>query len=295
MGMRKDAVFINAVCKAEEKNLLSYEALVRLSAAEFDEAIKMLHDYGYNEGVIDVQSFDIDELISKQVNSLINFIGEYSPNEYVENFLLATYLYNDIKAEYKRKLGAQCSKLYMAEKVKEITKGEYTHIDNETAKTLCELDLCDPSPAEIDIAITKAMYAYKLKMAKRSGSSLLIKYSKAEIDIVNLITMNRANRLHMTQNESDALFIYGGNFNLGEEIPKEYTEFDFKDPIKLETEADNYLLALASSQSCDMDSIGPLLSYILRKSSELKTVKMILVCIKSNARNEIPCRLRGIL
>ncbi len=292
--MRKDAVFVNAVCKAEEKNLLSYDALLRLSAATIDEAIKMLHDYGYNEGIMTESSFDIDRFISGQVRLLIDFIRQYSPTREAEDFLLARFLFNDIKAEYKRKRGASASKLYDSEWVKGISEGDYSVI-GDIAEKLYKLDEKECSSGEIDLALTKAMYDYKLGRAKKSKSSLLVRYAKAEIDVVNLVTSIRAEKLHLSDREKEDLFIHGGNFSLGAEIPKQYERFDFDDLTKLETQSDNYLLEIASSRSGDMDSIGPMLGYTLCKFSEFKTVKMILVCIKSNARNAIQSRLRGLV
>lgn len=292
--MRKDAVFVNAVCKAEEKNLLSAEALIRLSAASFDEAIKMLHDYGYNEGVLTEGSFDIDAFIGKQVGLLIDFIYENAPSKEVEDFLLAPYLFNNIKAEYKRKRGAASSRLYRT-KTLGIYEGDYSGLDNEIQKVLLRLDDRSPDSREIDRELTEAMYVYKKRKAKNSRSALLAEYIIAEIDVVNLITSRRADKLDLSESEKRELFIKGGSFDFNSEVPRRYEEFDFNNLIKLETQTDNYLLEVASSRSGDMNSVGPLLSYTLRKFSEFKTVKMILVCIKSDARNEISNRLRGLL
>ena len=294
--MRKDAVFSNAVCKAAEVDLLTPEALLRLSAADFDEAIKMLHDYGYNEGVITEGSFDIDRFIGGQISALIGFVKEYSPSSEVEDFIVAPYLFNNIKAEYKRKRGGAKTRLYDIDGAAGVADGDYSRLDAKIKEVLLSLDEQEVSSSDIDLALTKAMYEYKLKKAKKSGSGLLVKYAKAEIDTVNIITMQRSAKLNMSEAEKTKLFITGGNIKTDtEDLPKEYAEFDLNDLIKLETQADNYLLQLADSQSSNMDSVGPLLSYALRKSIEFKTVKMILVCIKSDARREIPLRLRGLL
>ena len=294
--MRKDAVFVNAVCKAEEIKLLSPEALLRLSAASFDEAVKMLHDYGYNEGILTDGSFDIDRFIGRQINLLIDFIKEYSPSIEVEEFLLAPFLFNNIKAEYKRKRGGAGSRLYEA-KLIGVYEGDYSGLDSKVRDTLVMLDEITPSPRQIDLALTKAMYDYKLRKAKKH--SLLNRYIKAEIDTVNIITAQRAKKLKLSEDALSELYIAGGNLKgfitSKEDLPKEYEDFDLNDLVKLETQTDNYLLKLADSKSSDMDSIGPLLGYSLRKNSEFKTVKMILVCIKSDARSDIRDRIRGLL
>lgn len=276
--------------------MLSPEALLRLSAASFDEAIKMLHDYGYNEGVLTEGSFDIDRFIGRQISLLIDFIKEYSPSAEVEEFLLAPFLFNNIKAEYKRKRGGAGARLYEANSLG-IFEGDYSGLDSKTKDILVMLDESNPSSQQIDLALTKAMYDYKLRKAKRH--TLLGRYIRAEIDTVNIITAQRAKKLRLGEDTLNELFIAGGNLKgfvtSKEDLPKEYEEFDLNNLVKLETQADNYLLKLADSRSSDMDSVGPLLSYSLRKNSEFKTVKMILVCIKSDARSDIPHRIRGLL
>ena len=291
-------MFSNAVCKAEEVKLLSPEAVVRLSAADFDEAVKMLHDYGYDEGVMVDGSFDIDKFIGRQVTALIQFIREYAPNAETEEFLVAPYLFNNIKAEYKLRRGGAKSNLYEIEGAEGVEDGNYSHLDAKVRATLIELDETDADSRSIDLALTKAMYEYRLRKAKKSGSRLLIRYAKAEIDCINILTARRAEKLNLSEEERAKLFIQGGTVDetaLYGDLPKEYEGFAIKDLIKLETETDNYLLKIADSSSSNMDSVGPLVSYVLRRNTEFKTVKMILVCIKSNARKEIPLRIRGLL
>lgn len=289
--MRKDVVFCNAVSKAEETKLLSSEALIRLGAAEFDDAVKMLHDYGYNEGVYSSESFDIDRFIGRQVDLLIAFIKEYSCSDELENFLLAPYLINNVKAEYKRRLSGVSSKLYQVE-TGDVCGGDYSLLHPIIKNALNVIDKeQEHSPQKIDFVLTKALYEYRLTVAKKSRSKLLVEYAKSETDIINMISALRSKH-------GDApMFIEGGYIETPlstSELPKRYEHFDTSDLIKFETQSDDYLLSIASKYSSEMDSMGPMVGYVQRKMSELKTVKMILVCIKSDARNEIPYRLRGL-
>ncbi len=290
--MRKDVVFCNAVSKAEEIKLLSSEALLRLSAAEFEEAVKMLHDYGYNEGVMNSGSFDIDLFIGGQIGMLIAFIKEYSCSDELERFLLAPYLVNNVKAEYKRRLSGVSCKLYDVP-TGDVFGGDYSELHASIKDTLLRLDeLNERRPQKIDEALTRALYAYRLSMAKKSRSKLLLRYARSEIDIINIISAVRGKRFG-----SEPMFIEGGYIGQGEcsEPGGRYEHFDLNNSVKLETQGDDFLLKIALSDSSEMDSFGPTVGYVQRKMSEFKTVKMILVCIKSDARSEIPLRLRGII
>ncbi len=286
--MRKDVVFCNAVSKAEEVKLLSPEALIRLSAAEFDDAVKMLHDYGYNEGVLTSGSFDIDLFIGEQVGQLISFIKEYSCSDELEDFLLAPYLINNIKAEYKRRLSGNASKLYQVE-TGDVYGKDYSKLHISIKRALVALDEKNESlPQKIDLALTEALYEYRLALAKKSKNKLLVEYAKSEIDIINIISSVRC---------AAAPFIDGGYIkgSINGDLPSRYEHFDLNNPVKLEAQGDDFLLTVASSYSHEMSSVGPFIGYVQRKMSEFKTVKMILVCIKSDARSEISLRLRGII
>lgn len=282
--MRKDAVFSNAVAKAAEAELLTKEAILRLSAADFGDAVKMLREYGYNDGSTE-ENFNIDRFIGERVEKLISFIQEYSPTQAIEEFLLAPYLYNNIKAEYKRKCGGNKAKLYNINGAEGVYEGDYSHVDQFASEALNKLDNMKKDPYIIDRELTAAMFKYKLLKAKKSGCSLLIKYVKAEIDSLNRITLLRAEKMGLDPCE---FFIEGGDNSFDE-------EFDTTDIVKLEIQADNYLLKIAESNNNDMDSLGPFFSYVLRQNAELKTVKMILVCIKCGAGKEIQSRIRGLL
>ncbi len=291
--MRKDAVFCNAVCKANEVRLLGGEYISRIASATFDDAVKMLHDYGYNDGILD-RNFDVDDFICREVNALICFVKEYSPTAEVEDFVLAPFLFNNIKAEYKVKSGGTTSRLYEVEGAEGVRDGDYSRLDEHIAKALVSLDGEKFDPRKTDLALTKTMYAYRLAKAKKYR--LLMRYERAEIDTVNIVTALRAEKLGLSDSEKDELFIEGGTLAKPIDLNDtgEYS-FDLGDITRLETQIENYLLGILQSDAGNMDSVGPLVYYFNRKYDELKTVKMILICLKSGARREIEPRIRGIL
>lgn len=280
--MRKDVVFVSAVCKAESKNLLTKEQLSRLCDADLEEALKILHEKGYNDGIYTADSFDIDKFMSRQVALLVDFIKEYAPSEKAEKFILAPLECNNIRSLYKESRGGAKSLLYNVDVSMESLPKEFVAaIDGLSADSL---------PKEADYEFAKAEAKYMLRLAK--GNKLFTKFAKAKIDATNLTAKVRAKKL-----ATEFPFIDGGTFATADDVKSEgtvYEDFDYNDSVALEAQLSNLLLEIAGSRNADVDSCGPLLWYFTAKYDELKTVKMVLVCIKSNARNEIAKRIRGL-
>lgn len=280
--MRKDVVFVSAVCKAESKNLLTKEQISRLCDADLDEALKILHEKGYNDGVYTADSFDVDKFMSRQVALLVDFVKEYAPTQRAEKFILAPLECNNIRALYKESRGGAKSLLYNVDVSLDDLPKEIATVMNGLGD--------DISPKDADYELAKAEADYTLRLAK--GNKLFTEFAKAKIDGINLLAKLRAKRLGI-----EMPFILGGNFADKDAVKFEgtpYEEFASDDSVALETGFSVALSEIAGSRNVDVDSCGPLLWYFNAKYDELKTVKMILVCIKSNARSEIAKRIRGL-
>ena len=83
--MNTSKIFSNAVAVSDERKLLGKEQLTRLSSASYDDAIKMLKDYGY----VDCdESADLDAFFYAQTEALVDYIEEYCSNIYLKRILL---------------------------------------------------------------------------------------------------------------------------------------------------------------------------------------------------------------
>ncbi|MCH5156159.1 MAG: V-type ATPase subunit [Clostridiales bacterium] len=255
------------------------------------EAFKMLGDYGYaySEG----QS--VDGFIVGETNRLIQFVTENSPSAKLAEALLARFKYNNAKLAYKSRFISVPSDGYydVDLPVSKIADGDYDDLDRVMAQALTELDeQKEESPLAIDLALTRAMYAYVLSL----GMPIVKKYFRAEIDMKNILTYARMKKLGISGDQ----FISGGKIDCSKfeddfmdclertpyaEYAERVAENDFSDLWKSEMEADDYLYCLTRRDVADYGSLTPFLNYYTETLIELKTVKTALVCIKTNSRD----------
>ena len=254
------------------------------------DAFKMLGDYGYaySEGM------SVDGFIVGETNRLIEFVTDNAPSEKLKEALLARFKYNNAKLAYKSRFAPVPSDGYYAVSldVKGIADGDYSEVDGFMADALTALDeQKEAGPLEIDLALTRAMYAYVLKI----GGPLIKKYFRAEIDMKNILSYARMKKLGITGDQ----FLSGGkiDINRADDDFLEYlertpyadyaarmAENDFSDLWKSELEADDHLFCMTRRDVADFGSITPFLNYYTETLIELKTVKTALVCIKTNSR-----------
>lgn len=295
--MNNSKIFSNAVAIADERGLLGKEQLSRLAAAEYDDALKMLRDYGYADCG---DSADIDLFFGRQTRALAAYVEEYCPDKYLKKIIFNRYLYVNAKAVYKNNITGGEYGIYDFVPSDEKTLRENKYIAEAYDKLNAEGNV---SARKIDIVLTAAMYKDNLDCASKSYEKILSEYVKSEIDLKNALTVLRVVALEKNWDYAAEMLVKGGNipFNVlkeGFERGVSAWENTFlaevldRDITGNEAAADEYLIGVALKKRMEMTSVSPFFGYYLKKSAELKTVKMILTCIKNGVREEIRKRLR---
>lgn len=312
-------IFANTLATQNEKYLMDGDKLRRLIDADYEGALRALRDYGWGENLTD--GVTADALLAAETAKLITFVRENSIDGRVERVLLAGFLFHNAKAAYKgRVTGIDVSRaLYggFDDVTKAVTEKEYAVLPDALADCLAGLDeraeTAALSPREIDMSITRAMYAYSLASSK--GDRALTKYVKSEIDLKNLLTLFRCRMTGQPAGALGDMFIGGGSVDLYDatralEGNEEYFNLFFERSdyaevfaevpkgaeavTEIETGIDDYLYALTLAGRENFLSRSPFINYFHRALLELKTVKTVLVCIKNGAVGEIKRRLRAI-
>ncbi len=309
-------IFANTVAKYNEGKILSPENLRRIADTDYESAVKMLADYGYvsAEG-------SVDEFIAREISVLISYIANEVPSKYLARILLNPYYYSNVKAIVKNKYSPfdYQSVLYdvqgTTEFIEQINSGE--PIENEfVSKALGEIfDIATTraiTPADIDLLLTRAQFADTLHATKKLNDSLIKKYVSAKIDLINFSVLLRSNRLKVSYDNFLSQLLDGGEIPLDrlsecfnktdDEICEEFLDTQYYDVLcyakksmaRFETAGDDYLFALCYDKSLDMSSLAPILTYVIKKQNELATVKTLLVCLKSNAKELLRDRLKGM-
>lgn len=312
-------IYANTLATQNEKYLMDGDKLRRLIDSDYEGALRTLRDYGWGESL--TESVTADALLAAETAKLITFVRENAIDARVERVLLAPFLFHNAKAAYKgRVTGIDVSRaLYggFEDMTKAVTDKEYAELPDALADRLTELDekaeTAPPTPREIDMAVTRAMYAYALASAK--GDRMLTKYVRSEIDLKNLMTLFRCRMTGLPDAALSEMFIAGGGVDLfeatralgaGEEYFNQFfARSDYAEIFEnvgrgadavteIETGIDDYLYALTLAGRENFLSRSPFINYFHRAMIELKTVKTVLVCIKNGATDEIKRRLRAI-
>ncbi|MDR0426397.1 MAG: V-type ATPase subunit [Clostridiales bacterium] len=316
--MAGSRIYSNAVAQYMSGRILDGEQLKRLADAAYFDALKMLFDYGYGEG-LSIENADIDTLIDAELNALIAFVSDYAGDAVLKRVLTDKYQYVNIKAAYKQKMSAvRAAALFPAFRgaYEAVLSGDYGSLYPETAETLTALDRdAQQAPltaSAIDGALTKCYYAGLTRPVKNPLYHSLRRYLKTEIDYKNIASAFRCRAIGLTPAYLREQLIAGGTLG-GEMLEKVLTDLaafyqdlpaDFDEAAAIlnggvglsafEREMDRLLYDEAAKNSEDMTGAKPFIHYVVGREIELKTVRMIVTLIKNDARGEIAPRLRRL-
>lgn len=272
------------------------ERLRRLvEAGSVDAALKMLADSGFPTA-----DGTIDGFIVAATDELIEFIEENAASSAAADALTAVFWYNNVKLAYKSRFAAMPTDAYykIDRDAGKIAGGDYSDCDRYLTDALEALDAGgERRPQAIDLALTRAMYAYVLSCGVRSVE----RYFRTEIDLKNILTAARLRRLGAERDE----FIDGGTLDKDALIAAASQTTGFADAFigtpyadaaeaieangfgelwRAERDLDDHLYCLTDRLCARMTSFEPFLNYYTRARIELKAVKTALVCVKTGTR-----------
>lgn len=314
--MTGSKIYANAVAKYDEGRLLDAEKLRRIAEASYTDALRMLYDYGYGEG-LPVESADVDSLTAIETNKLVSFVREYAPSEPLKLFLLAGYVYNNAEAAYKSRFagvddaafygGAEGKKAALSE------DGEANFYPALTAATARLDAIAEREPltsARIDAEFSAAMYDDLLRLGKKTGKRTYA-YIKRKIDLTNILTVYRLSRSGGDPSAPVGTLIAGGTLDIfdpaslaanengaapgtGEYEPLTAALYQGGDVAAYERAADEYAAESLEGDRENMLSFEPFIGYFFAKKAEIAAVRLVLTCVRNDARGEIARRLRKV-
>ncbi|MDR3186431.1 MAG: V-type ATPase subunit [Christensenellaceae bacterium] len=318
--MKDGLLFANAVAKAKENNLFTEERLFRMiDKSNIIDAVKILLEANYGAGLVPDELSDYEKILDAERTLLSEFVTSIDMEDVgFECFFLHADYFN-AKSILKAHYGGDCTFTPMKgglvpfEKLKElITNGSSInpHLDMAIEKIKIEFEEVR-SPRFLDTEIDKAMFCDIWERTQRRGSDQLIRnYFRAYADLLNIASFVRTSRISASVEMFNRLIVVGAlepSFFI-EIYPdvsalaqgladSSYRQFAEKirelDVVSFDVERDNYLLNIIKENRNDMFSIAPSLGFFLAKRNEIRTISMVLVCIKNNVdSNEIKKRLR---
>ena len=300
--------------------MLNAERVDRLlEARDFEEAARILTEYGY-EDMSEMSADQIEVLLSQRRAGIFSEIARICPDAEVVDVFRIKYDYHNAKVLIKAEgMGIDAGHLLsdcgcIAAKVieSEFRSGSYNRIPmimSEPMREARELMGRSSNPQLVDFMLDKAYFAELLTKAERIESPFLLRYARLLIDSANLRSVVRTIRMGRGSDFMKSVIIPGGNVGIKrlsvvEMSPDGLTAAFSMSPLKEAAVLGGAVIAggelTAFEQACDnavtrylckakTKGFGddPVISYLAAVEGELTTVRMILTGLKAGVDPQI--------
>ena len=316
--MSVDKTFVNAMCISRQKYLLGKEKINRLlDAASFEEAFRMLGEFGFGES--DVAPLDSERLLFSETVALSSFVATYAPTDEVKAFCLAPRDY--LNAEYllrRQRVGLPdvqlAHGLIPLDRLQKGIDGAYNLLPSSLAAAVKEASALFDRGAATGVAVstlfTRAMYAYLLTTCR---SRRVKGYVQWQIDAKNLSIALRS----ATRQELESMWIEGGKVSFDSllllqkgdrsALDRRFYGTDYSEVVRLALDArqngrplvayenavDSAFLRSLLPERYSVEGLAPFLLYFGYKTNDVFNVRVVLAGKLAGAdKDTIKARLR---
>lgn len=312
--------------RCHEKNLLGPARLQRMLDGNAEEAVRQLVDMGYG-GLPDATVADVEQMMANELAAAYELVKEVSFQPAVTDLFLMKADVHNLKVLLKLRLtGSQEAPVllrggvYHVDTLKAMVEaGEYKQLPpafQEALEALEQSFQVRVDPARISTALDSAyiQHAYASKLPAQARD-----YFKALADFDNVLALLRARQMQADAGRLEAMLLPAGD------IPQAALLGALEAPVEglarlvaigparqairkgleglqkgegiaaLERERDDYLMNLFQAARFDIDSIAPLVAYLLAREQEAACIRLI-ITVKRNGLPDsiITERLRGL-
>ena len=308
----EDYIFAATYIRSREKYLLTQEKADRmLDSKTADDALRVLYELQYGEGLDEIPASEFEKLLALEMIKTYDMIMSLVPDKEYFNLFLYPNDYHNIKVLLKAEFASVSSEdlligtgtIPLADLDEKIQNRSFSDMREEMAngiKEVIETFGATQDPQVIDLILDKACYKdMSLEVAKLKNA-FIKGFVELKIDTINIKSFIRAKEMQKSWDFFSKIYIEGGKvperlfinnydepyeqfaerlgaFNLSEvlyeSIPalKETGRFTV-----LEKFCDNLLMDYIRESRYVPFGIEPLVSYIMAKESEIKTVRIIM-------------------
>lgn len=316
-----------------ETKLLTRERIERMvDAPSAEEALKVLSETSYAPLVAELGSpYEYDELLSKEMNRVREFIDEISPDSAITDLFFLKYDFHNLKVLLKsRYLSDQDGELPLAQMgtipveilkkgVEEPESGLLPNFMADAIKKVDQACVLRVDPQKIDTLLDIAMYDYIFEVCRRKRNEFALRYFKMQVDLLNIRSLLRAKRLGQGLDFLKEMLIPYGSLDLSfyghameqayEQLVKEMDATPYGKVVAegvqdflrtgtltaFERLMDDYLLNYVKALRYNPFGIEAIVGYLLAKENEVKLIRIIMVGKINNLPAEkIRERLRDV-
>ncbi len=300
--------------RSREVSLLSkHDFLNVISAANYDEAIKLLSDKGFNGNA---NNKTIDELIIAERNKTWNFIAELVEDMSVLNIFSIPNDYHNLKAAIKSELTEfEPENIYLDAGtieteviIKAVRERDFTKLPENMAKAANEslsLLIRTGDGQLCDIIIDKASLEAITECGYKSKNQMLKDYAELIVATSNIKTVLRSIKMNksgeflkkalaecktISKQKLIEAYLAGKEEVLSYLLLTKYSEAvkAYQMSYSLfEKWCDDKIIELAKNEKYNSFTIAPIAAYILARESEIKMARIILSGKFHNLDNSI--------
>lgn len=297
----KDYLFLSAMLKAREADMLNRDRLERMVAAgTFDDAAKLLAESGWPD-MIGMDAPAVNETLARRRDAIFTEIARFAPQKEVVDLFRVKYDYHNAKSIVKGE-GAGVSTAHLlsgsgrvpAVKLEEaFQEDDFRAVPDELGRAMREAKSVlarTGNPQLADFVLDKAYFAELSRLAGQVQNPFLSEYVRTLVDCANLRACVRCIRMGKNLEFLRDALIPGGGISAermaqsvfaGEGLPALFAATPFRDAAALGAEAMKGGTMTAFERECD-DAVNRFLSAARRKGFGPEPVAGYLSAVENN-------------
>ena len=308
----EDYIFAATYIRSREKYLLTQEKADRmLDSKTADDAVRILYELQYGEGLDEVAASEFEKLLALEMIKTYDMVMSLVPDKEYFNLFLYPNDYHNIKVLLKAEFSSVSSEdlligsgtIEISDLADKIQNRNFHGMREEMAKGIKEVIEtfgATQDPQVIDLILDKACYKdMSLEVAKLKND-FIRGYVELKIDTINIKSFIRAREMKKSWDFFSKIYIEGGKvperlfINNYDDAYEQFAEklgafnlsavlHESAQSLKetgrftvLEKFCDNLLMDYVRESRYVPFGVEPLVSYIVAKESEIKTIRIIM-------------------
>jgi len=310
--------------RAIETKLLDKTKIERMKdASTTEEVLRILGETEYAAVVSAIKKpEDYEMVLSKELKNLYQLMYELTPENKIIDLFSLKYDYHNIKVLLKGKYsGKNFDSMLIdvgtipADKLSDYIKNsEYRDMEPVLREAVENVDSDYQETKDsqrIDIILDKYLYKDMLKRAQELSNEFLIKFTKINIDLINIKTFLRVLKQKKGRDFLKEALLDGGKIDndiflnsLNDSVDNLVNRLSYTDYYKImksgledydkresivgfERLADDFLMNIIKDTKLISFGVEPMVAYIIAKETEIKLLRIIMVGKLNNIPSEV--------
>ncbi len=310
--------------RALETRLLTGERVERMAEADgIDELLRLLGDTQYADSFSRLGSpWEYEAILEREMEGVVKLVVELSRDPALTDIFRLRYDFHNVKVALKEMFsGEPLDSAYIAlgtmpvQRVRESVRGEEA-IVGLPSHLRAPLEAVTggfpgtPDPQWIDIIVDRAMFRTFMDITTRERCLFLYELLRGEIDLINILSLFRIRREDGERSLFQEALLEGGTIStdfmgslFGENLDAVPVRLSHTPYVFIVTEGLAHLQAQGSflvfekmreafllnyMRRADLIAFGiePLIAYLYKKESEIRTIRTIFVGLLNNVPTE---------